>query len=120
MHKYLITSLLAFVVVVPGCVGLAPNPDPCPGQVTCPNQEACCPTGDTCSTDSTQCISSVVTGVVNNAEACLEQGLLPCPNALTLSIGCIPVGGVCCPSDGRYCQSNQTCGGNCGFECCDL
>lgn len=82
-----------------------------------PSAGTYCNPGMTCGPDNT-CLTAGENNVVNSAEGCLNQGLLPCLGPS--GIGCIPPSGICCVGTGRYCQDNQTCGGGCGDECCFL
>ena len=97
----------------------------CDGSCLPANSQCCdnsagtaCSNGLVCGPDNT-CLTSGENQAVGSAEGCVEQGLEPCvgPGG---TIGCIPIGANCCIGTGRYCQGNQTCGGACGDECCNL
>ncbi len=106
------TMLLVGFAMLVGCTALEPNP--CPGQVVCPGADTCCPEGDTCSADGTECFPPAPPQV-GEAEACLNAGEEPCPNALTGGVDCAPAGSTCC-LDGYHCPAGTTCSST-GTEC---
>jgi hypothetical protein len=121
-----VSAFVGILAVDTGCAAAFCNPGvECGGACLAEGSDCCdpsagtyCGPGLTCGPDNT-CLTAGENQAVGSAEGCVNEGLLPCLDTATGVIGCIPLTGVCC-FNGRYCQDNQTCGGACGDECCDI
>lgn len=128
--KNLIVSACLVAVACVGC-SAAWLPDPCPGQQECSDgtcadlgrvccgNDTSCPSGYTCGVGECLAVGGVVPGVVQTVEGCLQLGEEPC-----IGIGgvieCMGLGRTCCIGTGYNCAGNQSCSGNCGYQCCNL